>query len=384
LIDARADALAKRALAHLKRGTTDQAAAVMDLPIDVYVDAERFHREFEAIFLRRPQGLLLSVEVPDVGSYVARTILGKPLLIVRGSDGVVRSFLNVCRHRGAKVCKEGSGRTPKFVCPYHAWTYDRQGALVGMYGKEKFGSTEPTGLGLTELACQERAGIVWGLLTPGMTFDVNEWLGEFAAELETLDLANWHLFDQREIAGPGWKVTMDGYLEAYHHDQVHATTLALHTIGNLLVHDTYGPHQRLVMGRRNLGELEAVPESEWNSLERLRLIHSIFPNMSISGILGDHCLVSQIRPGDNPGETITRQTILAAKAPGTPEEIEKSTTFSKMAETAVAKEDYPVGFGIQAGLASGANTRFLIGRNEPGIQHYHCMVEKFVAESSDA
>jgi hypothetical protein len=55
-----------------------------------------------------------------------------------------------------------------------------------------------------------------------------------------------------------------------------------------------------------------------------------------------------------------------------------------MAETAVAKEDYPVGFGIQAGLASGANTRFLIGRNEPGIQHYHCMVEKFVAESSDA
>jgi phenylpropionate dioxygenase-like ring-hydroxylating dioxygenase large terminal subunit len=384
LRDDRSDALARRALGHLKSGTTDQAPAVMDLPIAAYVDTERFHREFNTIFLRKPQGLLLSVEVPEVGSYVARTILGKPLLIVRGSDGVVRSFLNVCRHRGAKVCKEGVGKTSRFVCPYHAWTYDREGALVGMYGKDKFGAADAAGLGLTELACQERAGIVWGLLTPGLSFDVNEWLGDFAAELETLDLANWHLFDQREIAGPGWKVTMDGYLEAYHHDQVHAKTLALHTIGNLLVHDTYGPHQRLVMGRRNLGELTQIPESEWSSAERLRLIHSIFPNMSISGILGDHCLVSQIRPGNGPDETVTRQTILAAKAPVTPEEMEKSTAFSKMAEIAVAKEDYPVGFSIQAGLASGANTRFLIGRNEPGIQHYHRMVEKFVVESVSA
>ncbi len=377
----RSNDLARRALAHLRDGTTDQAPDTMALAVDAYRDAERFQREYKAIFMERPQGLLLSVELPENGSYVARTVLGKPLLIVRGNDGVVRSFLNVCRHRGAKVCKEGSGKASRFVCPYHAWTYSRQGALVGMYGKDKFGATETANLGLTELACQERAGIVWGLLTPGLSFDADEWLGDFAAELETLDLANWHLFDQREIPGPGWKVTMDGYLEAYHHDQVHATTLALHTIGNLLVHDTYGPHQRLVMGRKNLGELDAQPESEWNALEKLRLIHSIFPNMSVSGILGDHCLVSQILPGDNPGETVTRQTILSARVPTTDAEIDKSRAFSKMAETAVAGEDYPVGLSIQAGLDSGANKSFLIGRNEPGIQHYHRMVEKFVAES---
>lgn len=379
--DLRTRTLAKRALAHLRDGTTDQSASTMALPVAAYQDPERFQREYQAIFMRLPQGLLLSVEVPAPGSHVARTILGKPLLIVRGNDGVVRSFLNVCRHRGAKVCSEGTGSAPRFVCPYHAWTYNREGALVGMYGREKFGEVGTEELGLTQLACQERAGIIWGLLTPGLTFDIDAWLGDFAAELETLDLANWYLFDQREIPGPGWKVTMDGYLEAYHHDQVHATTLALHTIGNLLVHDTYGPHQRLVMGRKNLGDLDGLPESEWNAPEKLRLIHSIFPNMSISGILGDHCLVSQIRPAENPRETITRQTILSAKKPETEAEIEKSKAFSKMAETAVAGEDYPVGLSIQAGLKSGANTAFLIGRNEPGIQHYHRMVEKFVAES---
>lgn len=250
-----------------------------------------------------------------------------------------------------------------------------------MYGKGSFGDVAPDTLGLTELACAERAGIVWAVLTPGVKLDIDAWLGDFEEELKTLQLNDWHVFDQREIPGPGWKVTMDGYLEAYHHDQVHANTLALHTIGNLLVHDTYGPHQRLVMGRRNLEELNDIPEAEWGAEERLRLIHSIFPNMSLSGILGDHCLVSQILPGDSPSTTVTRQTILAAKKPETNEEIERSRAFSEMARMAVADEDYPVGFSIQAGLSTDANRVFVIGRNEPGIQHYHRMVEKFLAES---
>jgi phenylpropionate dioxygenase-like ring-hydroxylating dioxygenase large terminal subunit len=370
-------ALAKRALQHLDHRTTDQARDILALPVASYRDAERFEREFKAIFLEHPIGLALSVEVPTPGSYVARRFLGKPLLHVRGNDGVVRTFLNVCRHRGARVCAEGSGKTARFVCPYHAWSYDRQGALAGMYGKDTFGDANVAELGLTALPTAERAGIIWGILTPGLTLDIDTWLGDFVDELATLKLEQWYLFDQREIPGPGWKVTMDGYLEAYHHDQVHAKTLALHTIGNLLVHDTYGPHQRLVMARRNLAELKELPESEWNAIEHLRLIHSIFPNMSLSGILGDHCLVSQILPSSNAGETVTRQTILAAKEPVTREEIARSKTFSEMAKLAVAGEDYPVGMTIQAGLDSGANQSFLIGRNEPAIQHYHRMVEKY-------
>jgi phenylpropionate dioxygenase-like ring-hydroxylating dioxygenase large terminal subunit len=375
--------LAKRALSHLRNRTTDQAAEILPLPVATYRDLDRFQREYRSIFMQRPIGLALSVEVPAAGSYVARPFLGKPLLIVRGNDGVVRIFLNVCRHRGARVCTEGSGTAARFVCPYHAWTYDRQGTLVGMYGKDSFGAPPTETLGLTELASAERSGIIWGVLTPGLRLDIDEWLGDFAAELDTLKLAEWHLFDQREIPGPGWKVTMDGYLEAYHHDQVHAKTLALHTIGNLLVHDTYGPHQRLVMARKNLGELGAQPETAWDAQSHLRLIHSIFPNMSISGILGDHCLVSQILPGDNPQETITRQTILSAKEPLTAEDKTKSQNFSEMARLAVAGEDYPVGMTIQAGLDSGANSEFLIGRNEPAIQHYHRMVERLGGAQSD-
>src|SRR3546814_6184359 len=82
------------------------------------------------------------------------------------------------------------------------------------------------------------------------------------AELEILELSGLHLFEQRLLPGPGWKVTMDGYLEAYHHDSVHANTLSKHTIGNLLVHDIFGHHQVLTMARRNIADLDAVPESQ--------------------------------------------------------------------------------------------------------------------------
>lgn len=372
-------ALARRALRHLIDGTTDQAPAPMEIEIGAYTDPKRYHREVDAIFRQRPLALALSLELPESGSYLARTVMDVPVLLSRGRDGVVRAFLNVCRHRGAALCKEGPGKAPRFVCPYHAWSYDREGKLVGMYGRDTFGDVDTGQLGLTALACQERAGLVWVCLTPGVLFDLNDWLGEFAAQLETLDLGRWHLFDQRLIPGPGWKVALDGYLEVYHHDSVHGQTVGQYTVGNLLVHDVFGPHQRLVFGRKNLLQLADKPEHEWPADECIRVIHSVFPNLSISGVVGDHCLVSQIFPGPTPETTITRQSVLVAHKPETPEEIQRTSTFSAMTLQAVRDEDYAIGFTVQAGLSSGANTNFIFGRNEPALQHYHRVVAEMSA-----
>src|SRR3546814_7772978 len=157
--------LARRALTHLHAGTTDQAPQTMRLPVDAYLGPERFRHEFDAIFLRRPQALMLTVELPEPGDYVARPMLGKPLLVVRGKDGVARIFLNVCRHRGAQLCKEGQVHAPRFACPDHNWTYDREGKLVGISGKDKFGAEVGEDLGLTELPAIEAAGVIWGALT---------------------------------------------------------------------------------------------------------------------------------------------------------------------------------------------------------------------------
>ena len=87
-----------------------------------------------------------------------------------------------------------------------------------MYGEKTFGDINKEDFGLIELNCQERAGLIWVTLSPEVKFDIDDWLGDFALELESLNLKDWYIYDQREIEGPGWKVALDGYLEAYHHN----------------------------------------------------------------------------------------------------------------------------------------------------------------------
>ena len=320
--------LARRALAHQQAGTTDQADEILQLPVSMYTDPARHEREIQRVFRELPIAVCLSIELPAPGTYRAMTLMETPVLVVRGDDGEVRAFLNICRHRGAQVCAEGAGKARVFACPYHAWVYDQKGALTGRYGADTFGDIDVDRYGLVSLACAEAHGVVYAILTSRREFDLAEWLGDFALELASLDLGNWHLFEQRDLPGPGWKVTMDGYLEAYHHNLVHAKTVGQYTVGNLLVLDTWGPHQRLTFGRKSLAELAGTPESAWQPQKHIRLIHSCFPNLSVSGILGDHCLVSQIFPGKTPDTTVTRQSVLVARQPVTQAEVDATRTFS--------------------------------------------------------
>jgi phenylpropionate dioxygenase-like ring-hydroxylating dioxygenase large terminal subunit len=377
-------ALARRALTHLEAGTTDQAEHVLELPVAMYTDPQRYQREIQRIFRELPIAAALSLELPEAGSWKAMNLMDIPLLLVRGEDHVVRAFLNVCRHRGAQVCAEGRGKSRVFACPYHAWVYDQKGQLTGRYAADTFGEVDASRYGLTTLTCAEKTGVVFVMLTPHRAFDIDRWLGDFADEIGTLDLTRWHLFEQRDLLGPGWKVTMDGYLEAYHHNIVHGRTVGQYTIGNLLVLDTWGPHQRLTFGRKSLPELATQPETQWQPEPHVRLIHSCFPNLSISGILGDHCLVSQIFPGKTPDTTITRQSVLCAKEPATETELNATRTFSEMTLRAVRDEDYAIGFSIQSAILAGANEHFLIGRNEPAVQNYHRWVAYFARSNAGA
>lgn len=376
-------ALARRALAHLRGRTTDMAPGTMELPVSSYTDPQRYEREVDRLFRRLPLALALSLELPGPQTYRAMTVMDVPVLLVRGQDGVARAFLNVCRHRGAQLCKAGRGTVQRIVCPYHAWQYGLDGRLQGVYGAATFGDVGPDTHSLTELSCVERCGLVWVNLTAGESFDIDTWLGDFAPQLDSLDLAGWYLYDQRELPGPGWKVAWDGYLEAYHHNTVHPQTVGQYTIGNLALHDRYGPHQRIVFGRRTLDQLNKVSESEWQPDLHIRRIHLGFPNLAISGVTGDHCLMSQIFPGPTPDTTITRQTVLAARKPESDEEKQATATFSELVLRAVRDEDYVIGYGIQSGLKSGANRSVTFGRNEPAVQHFHNTIVEFMRDPID-
>ena len=87
-------------------------------------------------------------EIPQPGDFRARRVAGRPVILVRGSDGVVRVLLNTCTHRGAQVCRESCGNAKTFQCFYHAWTFDNQGRLIGVPGDEAYSAAfDREGLG---------------------------------------------------------------------------------------------------------------------------------------------------------------------------------------------------------------------------------------------
>ena len=368
--------LAKRLLTHNLNGTTDQADGIMVKPVADYTDNEIISSEVNKIFYDHPVPIALSAEFKENNSYKATKVIDTPLLITRGEDGVVRTFINICKHRGAPVCPEGTGKKSKFNCTYHGWMYNNTGNLVNIFKSDTFGDIDKSKIKLTELFCEERSGFIWACLNPDIKYDLNKWMNGFDAELDDIDLENWHLFKSIKINGPMWKICWDGYTDGYHHHMVHPETVGKNTIVNLIAHDTYGPHQRFAFGLKNIDELSDIEEKDWEPENHLRLIHSVFPNSSISAIQNEHCLVSIIFPSPDLQETITTQYILCLKEPKTKEEIKKAEEFAELSRAAIIDEDYPINFKIQESIHSKANTEFLFGKNEPIQQHYHNWIEK--------
>ena len=368
--------LAKRLLAHNLNGTTDQADGIMVKPVADYTDNEIISSEVNKIFYDHPVPIALSAEFKENNSYKAAKVIDTPLLITRGEDGVVRTFINICKHRGAPVCPEGTGKKSKFNCTYHGWMYNNTGNLVNIFKSDTFGDIDKSKIKLTELFCEERSGFIWACLNPDIKYDLNQWMNGFDAELDDIDLENWHLFKSIKINGPMWKICWDGYTDGYHHHMVHPETVGKNTIVNLIAHDTYGPHQRFAFGLKNIDELSDIEEKDWEPENHLRLIHSVFPNSSISAIQNEHCLVSIIFPSPDLQETVTTQYILCLKEPKTKEEIKEAEEFAELSRAAIIDEDYPINFKIQESIHSKANTEFLFGKNEPIQQHYHNWIEK--------
>ena len=368
--------LAKRLLAHNLNGTTDQADGIMVKPVADYIDNEVISSEVNKIFYDHPVPIALSAELKDNNSYKATKVIDTPLLITKGEDGVVRTFINICKHRGAPVCPEGIGKKSKFNCTYHGWMYDNTGNLVNIFKSDTFGDIDKSKIKLTELFCEERSGFIWACLNPDIKYDLNKWMNGFDAELDDIDLKNWHLFKSIKINGPMWKLCWDGYTDGYHHHMVHPETVGKNTIVNLIAHDTYGPHQRFAFGLKNINELSDIKEKDWEPENHLRLIHSVFPNSSISAIQNQHCLVTIIFPSPDLKETITTQYILCLKEPKTKEEIKEAEEFAELSRAAIIDEDYPINFKIQESIHSKANTEFLFGKNEPIQQHYHNWIDK--------
>ena len=375
---------AKRNLAHVKAGSVDQAPGVHRVPARHYTDPDRWRLEVDRIFRRLPLVLGFSVELASPGDYRALQVADIPVLLVRARDGSVRAFLNVCSHRGAIVVAEGSGRARRFTCPYHAWSYDSEGNLVGIYNEDDFGEVDRSCLGLTPLPVAERAGLVFATLDPNARIDIDAFLCGYGELLAHHGLESCSLVGRQSVAGPNWKVAYDGYLDFYHLPILHRESFGSEISSDAL-YDAWGPHQRVSMPNPAYLELERKPEDEWDLQSLISGIWTIFPHISIAEFDagGKLYMVSQLFPGPSPGESTTVQNFLTLEPPDA-ERLPKLEKTMQFLERVVRDEDYHMGKRVQTALAAGAKESCLFGRNEWGGQRFHRWVDALIETDDGA
>ncbi|MEM1434450.1 MAG: aromatic ring-hydroxylating dioxygenase subunit alpha [Pseudomonadota bacterium] len=370
-------------MAHVEAGTIEQAPSVAQIPAEHYYDQDRFDLEVAKIFRRMPLMLAMTAELKNPGDYKALTAAGVPVLITRDQDGVVHAFVNSCSHRGAPVVNDGRGNTHRFTCPYHAWSYDQQGALTGVYLPKDFGDIDKSCYGLTKLPVLERSGLIWVTLDPKSTLNIEDFLCGYDELLDAFGFADWHHFESREVKGPNWKIAYDGYLDFYHLPILHKDSFGA-DMQNQALYYAYGPHQRLTAPNKGYLEFKDKPTDEWPQERLMDGVWTIFPHISIATFDGGgrSVMISQLFPGAKPGESITVQNYLMQDAPDK-ERAEAAHQQFLFLEHVVQNEDYATGLRQQTALETGTKSHVLFGRNESGGQNFHGWVDRLLKASDE-
>jgi nitrite reductase/ring-hydroxylating ferredoxin subunit len=368
-------AMAKVNMAHAEAGNTpSQAHGIVRVPAENYLDPQRWAREV-AMFKRLPLMLALGGDLRGPSSYKAMTVMDVPVLLTRDNAGVVRAFVNQCSHRGAQVVADGLGTARRFACPYHAWTYDPKGDLVGVTDREFFGTIDPAEMGLTPLPVAERAGLIFVVLTPGAPMDIDAHLCGYDKVLDFFGFGDWHLIKVTPVPGPNWKIAYDGYLDFYHLPFLHRNTFGP-DISNRPIYDEWGPHQRVTSPDPALLRLRDIPEDEWDMNLICGGVWTIFPHVSFAGGNGGG-LISQLFPGSTPGTSVTLQHYYTAAEPDAERRADAESKAAFL-EMVVRDEDYATGLRLQRALATGAKPHVVFGRNEGGGQRFHQRLDEYV------
>jgi nitrite reductase/ring-hydroxylating ferredoxin subunit len=369
------DHLTRRALELVTAGTTDLAPEVLRVPLAYYRDADVLRRERSEILEVTPLALVPSAQLPAAHDFVVREVLGRSILISRGADGVARAFLNYCRHRGARPA-EGCGNARRFACPYHAWTYDSAGQLVGIPGQAGFTGVDPADHGLVELPSEERHGFVWAVLTAGAPIDVATHLGPLDDELARWSYASYGYLTEREFSSEvNWKNALEAFAEGYHFPYVHGeSVIGQNTVPNTSTHDAFGRHHRLGFPFTWITALadgttgEVVEGADLDPRGQMGVIYWIHPNLVLANSpVGVE--VIDILPGTDPVSCVVRHSWMGVVPATTDAERAGYEAVYDQVHAAVRDEDFVMLPSCGDGVRNGQHDHMVIGRNEIGVQH---------------
>lgn len=342
-----------------------------------YTDPDVYEREKQAIFSRTWQYVAHQSHFEKPGDYATLRICDQNVFVMLGDDGEYRAFYNVCRHRAHELLPDGMGNVKNtIVCPYHAWAYEKTGALRGAPNSKKRPGFDKGQFGLKQIRLEEFLGCLFVNLDEN-TVPLNEQAGDLAEDIRSRVPFLDDLKAQRNVqvgdtvTQAGWKVVVDNYVECYHCGPAHPAFSSIICMDAYQV-DTFG------LWSRQLGE-------------EIRLKNDAYPIDPNYGFQGSAFwylwpnITFNILPGANELSVFTVQPLSPTTSDFTGHILSSDGKYNEAiadySANVLAPEDIYLCESVQRGLMSNGYDQGpiivdneLAGIGEQAIHHFHRLV----------
>lgn len=362
---------------------------VETLPASAYTDPGFLAREAAQLFPRTWQFVCHDSDIPTPGDYATFDLLRDGAFVVRGEDGVLRGFLNVCRHRSARLLDEPAGAARghcghAVTCPYHGWTYDFLGRLKAVPAERSFAQIDWSTHGLLPVAVEVFEGMVF-LRLGGQGASVAQLMSPYAEEIAACRLSEMVALSAPETRrlAVNWKTVIDDFRQGYEVEMAHPGLAQL--FGS--AYETDVAEGGIA---RSIGWLRDKTAKGWSERHYQKLLseashlppelagswrfYSLFPNTCLT-LQPEQAVLLQVLPAG------PEESILRVRRYGLAQADRRLSALRWLAdriERRVARETESLLVRVQRGLASGQAAGGPIADSEIAVRQFHAMLRELV------
>jgi len=351
----------------------------LSLPGWVYHDLDYFRVEMARLIRPSWQIVCHANDISNAGDWRTLNLLGESVIVIRGGDGIVRAFANVCRHRGSRLVDGTGGCAKRLTCPYHAWTYAADGRLVGVPQREDYPGLDPAALGLKPVELEAWQGFLFVRLESGGP-DLGVMMSPYEEEVAPYRLAELQAIGRITLRprDVNWKNVADNYSDGLHIAVAHPGLTRLFG-GDYRIHA--GEHVDRMSGDLVDAPSANLSERAYQALlpagNRRWLYYKLWPNVAID-LYPDQVDFMHFVPV-GPTETLIREISYAL--PDARREMKAARYLNWRINRRVNEEDTALIRRVQQGMASSYYEPGPLGRSEVCLRSFAQKLRRIIPET---